>query len=560
MCDHSIEPLLRGIEHYERIRLSVYIGGTLLDHITKTREDLLVKLKSAVRSGRIEILGGLFYGCPAALVPENDVRGQAEMMAEFWESLLGVPPTGFWLPRFTWCAELPRILVDSGFEYGFLMGAQINDSSLHEQDVVVVERGGDRLAGFHCEQSLSGSAFAGDAAAWVSALIDKAMKRRRHSITAYCSGESVSQQIIEELFSVINGSDQVACMLPAPLFQDSRPMARVALLDAPDFPVGVEGERSSGIEAVNMQQRMVRVSNKLREAIGTMEDEGREDEWSDELATIQRLVFSAQGVEAFIQDSSEESSSALMTSTSRLIESELMLDTLVQEDDEWMITEEDDRDADLVDEVFIHTPHASVCVAPGKQGSVTVFDDRTTANTMLSYDGKGLKGLRPIMHSDARSADEALGAAELLGASHWQVISGEVDEETYIYRLDLTTTMSTSSGDSSSVEAAVLIPMTGVNFEFRSKVQLTEDDVAWFGFEIPVRHGSDQPISNGTNKGSSFDDVNNFEVETARGVFSFQTNEPVCVRYEQRGPIGVITCLMRAEWVGDLHLKVAAGA
>ena len=114
----------------------------------------MLKLRDLVQAGQIEVLGGLFYSAPPALISEVDVRGHIEMMGQFWESYLGGFPRGFWLPELAWCAEVPRLLQDAGLEYSFASAAQLVDARDH-QGLCVLHRGDQRVALFVLDDVMS---------------------------------------------------------------------------------------------------------------------------------------------------------------------------------------------------------------------------------------------------------------------------------------------------------------------------------------------------------------------------------------------------------------------
>ena len=62
------EPILSAIEEADEARVALHFSGHLLDHLSRKREDFLMRVKQLARAGRIEILGGLFYGSLPALL------------------------------------------------------------------------------------------------------------------------------------------------------------------------------------------------------------------------------------------------------------------------------------------------------------------------------------------------------------------------------------------------------------------------------------------------------------------------------------------------------------
>jgi hypothetical protein len=143
-------------------------------------------------------------------------------------------------------------------------------------------------------------------------------------------------------------------------------------------------------ELDTLYRRMLRTSEKLRLAIASMEEEGLEEDWSDALATAQRLVFAAQAPDAYWRGQTPGYTDPALRDavTSRLLEAEGMLDVLVQGEEDWIAMEEEDRDTDLADEVFVANRLISVWVVPERGGSVRTLEDRTTRRNLLDVGGR----------------------------------------------------------------------------------------------------------------------------------------------------------------------------
>ena len=138
-----------------RPRGLVPFTGHLLDVLTRRQSELLGKVKRLVAAGQAEVLGGLFYGAVPALLNELDVRGQIEMMAEYSESAVGAAPAGFWLPELAWSEELPRLLDESGLSYGFASSSQIAWPGAARAPLTTIECGGHGVAAYLLDPELS---------------------------------------------------------------------------------------------------------------------------------------------------------------------------------------------------------------------------------------------------------------------------------------------------------------------------------------------------------------------------------------------------------------------
>jgi hypothetical protein len=441
-------PLLTRLKTYPSARLALHIDGHVLDRFSQTHEDLLQLIKDLAGSGQVEILGGPFYGAAPALVTEADIRGQIEMMAEYWESLLGVAPQGFWLQDLAWSVEVPRLLDETGLTYGFVSPVQLDGDAASFPSLGTIARGSQRIAAFLLDDEASAVVAIPHASAWLEAIATRAKSRDAALTTAWQRAElllpeeSALPQWDELLQALGGGRQDLASVLPALTFISARPAAPVELIDrsvlelAPystggppaswvDFP-----RRHNGIDT--LMRRVQRASDKLREAIATMEDESIEESWSDTLATAQRLVFGAQCPEAFRPSLPPDQRRVLQQSAlKRIVQAETMIEQLVQGNEDWIATEEEDRDGDLVDEIFVSNGYLSLWFAPTDEGSIRTLDDRRAQANLVDLDSSG-RGVRTFWLEAQTTAERFFSESngDLVVASEpGEITDNRIDED-----------------------------------------------------------------------------------------------------------------------------------
>jgi hypothetical protein len=191
------------------------------------------------------------------------------------------------------------------------------------------------------------------------------------------------------------GRPEVRCVLPAEAYEAARPAVRFALRPGCAPSIGAVG-RGAGrvdwtdfqrhaIEADTLYRRMLQVSEKLRDAIGTMEDEELEDDWSDSLATAQRLVFAAQAPDAYWRGPTGGFTDPAVRDAvmGRLSSAANLIDQLVQGEDDWIGEEEEDRDGDLVDEVLVSTARLNAWLVPAHGAAVRSLESRAGERNVL---------------------------------------------------------------------------------------------------------------------------------------------------------------------------------
>ncbi len=437
ICAQVYAPLLDAIAQ-SGVKVAVHFTGHLLDFLSRHPDDLLARIKVMAKLGQIEILGGLFYGGVPALLPELDVRGQLEMMTEYWESMVGNAPQGFFLPELAWSAELPRLFEDTGFGYGFISSQQITLPETANPSLVTLLRGGKQLGAFVLDAPLSEALLHDDAATWMSRLAARgpltSVWIRAESLGLWpgTRERAYEQGFLNQWLSALAaGTHDVTTVLPNAALALAKPATPAALKPglAPELGAhqGLDWQEFIVFSPLldTVYRRMLRVSDKLREAIDTMEQDGLEETWSDALATAQRLVFAAQAPDLYWQGPHPGFDNPVLRDAvvDRLSEAEGMIDGLVQGESDWIAVEEDDRDGDLVDEVFVANRHLSAWLLPQAGAKLKSWDDRDSGKNLLDLTGEGTSEALLPLHG---TLDDLTDAPAPLTTA---VIRSEVDED-----------------------------------------------------------------------------------------------------------------------------------
>lgn len=406
-CKKCYVPILDAIEQAEDLRVSLHFNGHILDYLARKQEDMLLRLKTLTKRGQVEVLGGLFYGGIPALLPEMDVRGQIEMSGEFWDSYLGMVPRGLWLSELAWTPELPRLLEETGMDYSFIASGQLQMKEGTQRSLGCVERGGQSMAAFVLDSVLSGHLPGRPVDEWVKGAVDRGSKNGHRLLSVWVRAESLGLEPgsaehclgqdgwLSQWFAALSEANGLEPVLPEGTFPQVRPVEPLrlrnsvapelhglgtgdAVVDWTDFPFEFT-------EVDTLYRRMLRASEKLREAIGIMEDEELEETWSDKLATAQRLVFGAQAPDAYWRGVAPGfGDPAVRDATmARLQRAESMIDMLVQGDEDWLSTEDQDLDGDLSDEVFVATRHLMAWLVPSHGADIRSLDNRASERNVF---------------------------------------------------------------------------------------------------------------------------------------------------------------------------------
>ncbi len=554
-------PLLAKLGQH-RCKVAIHISGHLADFLTKRREATLMTIKRLVEGKRLEVLGGLYYGALPALVPELDVRGQAQMMTEYWESVLGTPPAGFWLPGLGWSVELPRLLQETGLAYGFVSRSQLTGRGTHG-GLAVIERGEQRVSALILDPTLSAALPSRPVDEWVAAVLDRAACAPG-PLSVWLPAERLfapdgevrlaDEKWLDAFLSALGGArSEIQTVLPSESITVVRPAAPVRITErvvpesagkavelGPEWTAVVEG--SAELEAVH--RRMLRVSEKLREAIAAMESEELDDSWSDALATAQRLLFAAQAPDAYLAEAGARGEPVRAATLSRLVQAEAMIDGLVQGDDDWIATEEEDADADLVDETFACTRRLTACVVPAR-GFLSALDDRMGAASVLDASLTELTRERGEWVLDAGTSAAALfsgRAQHLLDQVAWEMHENRIDEEgDCAFHLHTSTAGSLAGQGERRLELhkKLLMPIDRAELVVSYEAALADGPAVLLAMPLPLRLSAplarllvNQEVAAADAR--TLDDVAQLRLEAEDGRSLELTCEPPCKLWLQR--------------------------
>ncbi len=538
-------PLFEMVER-RGLRIALHLGGHLLDFLARQQEGELLRIKRLAQARQIEVLGGLFYDGAPALLSELDVRGQLQMAMEFWESLLGWAPTGFFLSQLAWSLELPRLCADCGLDYGFVGSHQVlAPGREYASGLGVIERGEQRLAAWVLDAQLSATLTARPVDEWLDALLDRA-SGAPGPLSVWLPARKLvdtTDAWRDAFFSALSGGrPEVQLVLPGDSYAEARPAQRLRLdercppelqlgpgITWPDLP-----RLSAAVDTLH--RRIQRASGKLKDAIETMEDEELEGSWSDALATAQRLIFSAQGIETYLRPPP-----ALVTEVlARLVRAEAMIDALVQGEDDWVAIEEDDADGDMLEEVFVCTRHLTCWLVPAAGARLRCLDLRrastsivalppsptdSSPRTALTLPGLGER----LLDQRASAAELFSGTAVELFPKHpsWQLAESAIDEDgDCAYHMTVCTGFNVDGVNARSltIDKSVSIPIDVTELQLHYKLTLAgEPEVVFatempFAFRAPVEIFSDgHEVLPGTSGQKELLEVSTLRLEAADG-------------------------------------------
>lgn len=146
--EECYRPVLDLLDRHPGIKAGMHFSGCLLEWLEENKSGTIDMLAAMVDRGQLEMLSGGFYEPLLATIPEDDARGQVEMLNEYIERRMGRRPTGFWLTERIWDPGLPLVLHGTGMEYTIVDDTHFYYAGLEEKDIFgpyVTEKGGKTL-------------------------------------------------------------------------------------------------------------------------------------------------------------------------------------------------------------------------------------------------------------------------------------------------------------------------------------------------------------------------------------------------------------------------------
>ena len=116
----AYEPFLRVMEKFPKIKGTFHFSGNMLEWFEKKKPDYIVTLRSMVKRGQIEIMGGGFFEPVMPIIPREDAAEQIRMLSRTVERIFGVTPKGVWTTERVWHRGLADLYQKEGIEYTIL--------------------------------------------------------------------------------------------------------------------------------------------------------------------------------------------------------------------------------------------------------------------------------------------------------------------------------------------------------------------------------------------------------------------------------------------------------
>ncbi|MGM0596711.1 MAG: alpha-amylase/4-alpha-glucanotransferase domain-containing protein [Myxococcota bacterium] len=149
-------PLVELATEFPNLHFTFHFTGPLWNWLEDNSPDILDKLEMMVGRDQVEMLGGGFYEPMLAVLPEQDARGQLQVMKDRIKTRFGMDPQGLWTAERVWEPDLARIMSGVGYKYTLLDDYHFYSAGITDEldGYYITEKGGDPLAIFPINQKL----------------------------------------------------------------------------------------------------------------------------------------------------------------------------------------------------------------------------------------------------------------------------------------------------------------------------------------------------------------------------------------------------------------------
>ena len=128
-------PFIETIEKYPSLKFVFHYSGCLLEWLEEHKPEFFARLRALVSAGRCELMSGGFYEPIFPLIPEKDRVGQIKHMNAYIKKMFGYEPSGAWLTERVWEPALAKSLALAGVNYAVVDDTHFEGAGLKEDQM-----------------------------------------------------------------------------------------------------------------------------------------------------------------------------------------------------------------------------------------------------------------------------------------------------------------------------------------------------------------------------------------------------------------------------------------
>jgi len=131
----SYLPFLDVFDCYPDIKIGLHTSGPLMEWLDVNHPEYLERIAAHVKSGRIEIIGGVYYEAILPMIPPRDRVGQITSYTDWLTKRLGADIQGMWMPERVWEQQLTADISDAGIRYTILDDFHFKNAGISQEQL-----------------------------------------------------------------------------------------------------------------------------------------------------------------------------------------------------------------------------------------------------------------------------------------------------------------------------------------------------------------------------------------------------------------------------------------
>ncbi len=132
----SYKPFLDVLKKYPKIKVSQHYTGFLFEWLKKHHPEIMVELKSLIKSGQVHLMSGGFYEPILAIIPDKDKSGQIRKLNDYIKKNFNISPTGMWLAERVWEQHIVKPIAEAGIKSVVIDDTHFKYVGLKDEDLL----------------------------------------------------------------------------------------------------------------------------------------------------------------------------------------------------------------------------------------------------------------------------------------------------------------------------------------------------------------------------------------------------------------------------------------
>ncbi len=132
----SFDPLIDNIFKFPDVKITLHFSGYLLEWLLDNKPEFIEKLKTMIKRGQIEIIGGGYYEPIFSMIPYRDKIAQIKKLSDLIKREFDLDVKAAWLPERVWEPNYPSFLYDTGLKYVIVDDNHFRATGITEEETL----------------------------------------------------------------------------------------------------------------------------------------------------------------------------------------------------------------------------------------------------------------------------------------------------------------------------------------------------------------------------------------------------------------------------------------